>query len=324
MLCRMISGALGSVASSHAGASRAARLVLAVLSVAVFALFHAGLARAGTLQVRDSASLLTASDRSQIEAAASRYPFDVRVLTTSQYPDQAAFSRYVHAQVNEANEVVVGIDPVNHHTQVHFGTGSRVASSQWGTIERAGNGDFKASRWATGVIAILDQAAAAAGGSPAATPSTSSSSGFAAGGIIVLLLIFILLIVMVIRRLTGGSRPGYGGAGYGGAGYGGPGYGGPGPGYGGPGYGGGGMGPVGGGLIGAGLGGVAGYELGKMEGEREAGRDDAGGGIFDGGSSNDGGGGGSFDAGGGGSSWDGGGDSGGGGGDSGGGGGSDW
>ncbi len=281
--------------------------------------------------MRDTAAILTVADRTQLEAAAARAPFDVRVLTSSAYADQAGFSRYVGGQVNEANEVVVGVDPVHHHTQVHFGTGSRIAPSEWTAIERAGNGAFRDARWAPGIVAILDQATTAVGTGPTTAAPASSGSGLAIGGIVVLLLVIavpvllILAVVAFIRRATRGSL---GGPGYAGPGYGGPGYGGPGPGYGG-GYGQGGMGPVGGGLIGAGLGGVAGYELGKMEGEREAGRGEGGGGgFFDSGSSTNDSGGSSFDAGGGGSSWDsggGGGDSGGGGGgDSGGGGGSDW
>ena len=309
----------------------AARLLVASLALTVVAWLQPRPAHAGTLQVRDTAAILTVADRTQLEAAAARAPFDVRVLTSSAYADQAGFSRYVGGQVNEANEVVVGVNPVHHHTQVHFGTGSRIAPSEWTAIERAGNGAFRDARWAPGIVAILDQATTAVGTGPTTAAPASSGSGLAIGGIVVLLLVIavpvllILAVVAFIRRATRGSL---GGPGYAGPGYGGPGYGGPGPGYGG-GYGQGGMGPVGGGLIGAGLGGVAGYELGKMEGEREAGRGEGGGGgFFDSGSSTNDSGGSSFDAGGGGSSWDsggGGGDSGGGGGgDSGGGGGSDW
>ena len=286
--------------------------------------------------MRDAASLLTPSDRSTLESAVGRYPFDVRVLTSTDYADQPSFSRYVGAQVSEPNMVVVGIDPIHHHTQVHFGTGSRVAEGQWSSIERAGNADFKQTHWALGVVAILDQAAAATSG---ATPGSGSSSGSApwiVGGVglvlfCIALAVFAVVVFVALRWFTSSSgNSGYGG-GYGpgpgyGPGYGGPGYGGPGygPGYGGPGYGNSGIGPVGGGIIGAGVGGVVGYELGKMEGEEEERRRRA---SFDPGPSDGGGGGGSFDAGGGGSSWDtGGGDSGGGGGggDSGGGGGSDW
>ena len=350
MLWAMIS--VGLTSSQDVRWFHSARIVLASFALAFVAFFHPASAFAGSLQVRDTASVLSSDDRSQIESAVGRYPFDVRVLTSTTYADQAGFSRYVGSQVNAPNEVVVGIDPVHHHTQVHFGTGSRIAQSDWVAIERAGNSQFHDSRWAAGVIAILDQASIAAGSGASSSPSGSSSSsgghGWAIGGVLMLLfviaipVIIIIAIVSVIRRFTGGSSgPSYGGPGYGGNG---PGYGGGGPGYnggpgyggGGPGYGGGGgMGPVGGGLIGAGLGGVAGYELGKMEGERENRHESGGGGFFDSGSSNnDSGGSSNYDAGGGGSSWDSGGgggdsggggdDSGGGGGDSGGGGGSDW
>jgi hypothetical protein len=302
--------------------------VAAALSLTT--LLYVSAASAGTARIHDRTSLLSAADRGQIEAAARREPFDVDVITTNDYADQAAFSRYIGSQVNAPNEVVIGIDSVHHHTQVHFGTGSHVAQGEWANIERAGNSDFHDGHWGAGVAAIADSAASAVSRGTSSGSTPVSSDGGSGWGILGLLFVVgipilgILLIVMVIRRFTSGVRSGYG-PGYGGPGYGGPGYGG--PGYGGGGYPGGGMGPVGGGLIGAGLGGIAGYELGKAAGEREEQRND-GGGVF-GGDSGDSGGGGNFDAGGGGSDF-GGGDSGGGGGDFGGGGGdsggggSDW
>lgn len=222
----------------------AARLLVASLALTVVAWLQPRPAHAGTLQVRDTAAILTVANRTQLEAAAARAPFDVRVLTSSAYADQAGFSRYVGGQVNEANEVVVGVDPVHHHTQVHFGTGSRIAPSEWTAIERAGNGAFRDARWAPGIVAILDQATTAVGTGPTTAAPASSGSGLAIGGIVVLLLVIavpvllILAVVAFIRRATRGSL---GGPGYAGPGYGGPGYGGPGPGYGG-GYGQGGWG----------------------------------------------------------------------------------
>lgn len=284
------------------------------------------MASAGTLQLRDSAKILTNSDRSELEAVAGRAPFDVRVLTSTAYADQGAFSRYVGGQVNEANEIVIGIDPEHHHTQVHFGTGSHVARSDWAQIERAGNSAFRDTHWAAGVSSIIGQASSAVRpGVPGEAGRTAESGhgGWLAGGLMGLFfavgvpILALFLLISLLRRLFGGrAAPVYGGSGYGGPGYGGPGYGG--PGYGGGYPGGGGMGPVGGGLIGAGLGGLAGYELGKMEGEREAHSGERHHGGFDNDSRADE----SFDAGGGGSSWDSG-DGGGGGSDSGG-GGSDW
>jgi hypothetical protein len=116
------------------------------------------------------------------------------------------------------------------------------------------------------------------------------------------------VLALLLRR-----RSAYGNAGYGGYGYG------PYPGD----YPGqpprGGLGPLGGGMIGAGLGGLAGYELGKMEGEREQRELDRSGPDRELNDPSQG-----FDAGGGGSSWDAGGGGGDFGGGDGGGGGSDF
>ena len=223
------SGARHSMRAWAAWAAGAPRLLVAFLALGL--LLVSGVAQAGTLQVRDTAGMLSSGDRNQIESVVSRYPFDVRLLTSSAYADQGAFSRYVGSQVNEANEVVIGLDPVHHHTQVHFGTGSHIASSSWPAIERAGNSSFHDGRWGAGVIAILDQAAGSVGtgGATSASPvSSKSSSGM--GGILLVLFVIaipvigIMVVVAVIRRFTRG--PGYGSPGYGGPGYGGPGYGG--------------------------------------------------------------------------------------------------
>ncbi len=307
--------------------TRPLRSCITSLLLVLAALLTTGSAFAGSLQVHDSAGLLTGSDRRAIESAAARCPFDVRVLTSTDYADQGAFSRYVGAQVSEPNMIVVGVDPAHHHTQVHFGTGTRVAESQWSNIERAGNVDFRSARWAPGVAAILDAASGAATdmASVPARRSPGSGGGWPIGVVLLLVLGVVVAVGLAIRRAMSSGGPSYGPGpgGYGGYG---PGYPGGGQGYApGPGYGGGGgIGAVGGGLIGAGVGGLAGYELGKLEGEneereRERPRRDE---YVDPGAS-EGGDDGSFDAGGGGSSWDdgGGGDT-GGGGD--GGGGSDW
>ena len=288
-------------------------------------------AYAGNLHMRDEAHVFSAGDADALRGVVARAPFDARLVTTSAYPNQAGFSRYVGSLVAEPNMVVVGIDPQHRHVQVHFGTGTHIPQAAWPDIEHAGNDAFKRGAWEEGgadVFRAAERAVTASGGA-AVTPSASQGVSLLGPLVLVLLVGGVLVaVVMFARRRSQGFV---------GGGYGGPGYGAPGPynGGGGPYYGPGGqpggMGPLGGGIIGAGLGGLAGYELGKMEGERERERDFGGDrGGFDGG-------GGNYDAGGGGSSWDDSGGSGGGsdfdsggggfdggGGDSGGGGGSDF
>jgi hypothetical protein len=306
-------------------ANRVPSLLLAALLLLGTALV-AGRASAGTLQIRDEARLLAGDDAARLRATLADAPFDGRLVFTSSYPDAQELSRYVASLMSEPDMVVVGVDPQHHHVQVHFGTGSRIPSSAWPAIERAGNDAFRRGDWESGAAAIFREASrsVAAGGTYApgerATPAPSGP------GFVLLVVVAVvgigLVAAFLLRRRGVSSYPGAGpsyGPPYGG----GPVY--PGGGYG---YGGappqGGMGPIGGGLIGAGLGGLAGYELGKLEGEREErDREDRSGGVFGG---DDDRGGGDFDAGGGGSDWDDGGGGGGfdGGGGDGGGGGSDF
>jgi uncharacterized membrane protein YgcG len=280
-------------------------LLVAVIT-AVSCLAFSAPAFAGTLQLRDDGHVLGAADAAKLRSVAADVPFDSRLVFTSDYADSQDLGRFVGSLVDESNMIVVGIDTQHRHVQVHFGRGAGIARSEWSAVETAGNAEFHSGQWADGVAAILRTAARHA----TATPSGSASPGGlpSPGSLLMILLLVgggIAVIALVVRRFT--SRPGGVVYGYGGPDYRGPGY----PGAYGPGaYGpSGGIGPLGAGAIGAGLGGLAGYELGKLEGEREqrGGLDDRA--APEPADEN-------FDAGGGGSSWD---DGGGGGGDSGGG-----
>ncbi len=289
------------------------RSLLLALAVAAAALALSAPAFAGTLQVRDEAHVLSASDRGALQSVVGGAPFDARLVLTSAYPSAPDLSRYVGSLVAEPDMVVVGVDPEHHHVQVHFGTGSGVPRSAWPSIERAGNDAFRAGEWESGAAAIFRAASGAVGDGaqapgPAATPAAHSR--------LVPVMVFVGLAAVVgiaalsfARRRSAYSRgPGYGAYDPSGAPPYGPGY--P-PGYG-PAYGAGyapqgGMSPLAAGAIGAGLGGLAGYELGKLEGEGERDRAPGGAGGFtdpSGGGSFDDGGPGDFDAGGGGSDWD--------------------
>jgi hypothetical protein len=261
-----------------------------------------GVAQAGTLQVRDETHTLSREDVAQLRSVLGEAPFDARLVFTSAHPDAQDLARFLVSVENERDIVVVGVDPEHHHVQVRFGTGSRIPSSAWPAIEHAGNDAFRRGDWEGGAAAIFREASrsVASGAVPAERAAPEAGPHLGGPGLVLVVIVGVIGIGLVaaflLRRREAGAFPG-GGAGYGGYGP---------PPYGGPGYGGppaGGMGPVGGGLIGAGLGGLAGYELGKLEGEREErDREDRFGGGGGGGGGDDGGGG--FDAGGGGSDWD--------------------
>jgi hypothetical protein len=289
-------------------------LVLAIAAFIAATIALPGRALAGTLQVRDEAHVLTPEAVSHLRSIVASAPFDARLAFTSEYADKEELSRYVGSLIREPNMIAVGVDPQHRHVEVHFGTGSGIARSEWPSIEGAGNPAFRTGNWEEGAADIFKASERAVTGAPLGDTDRTAQPASRIGSGLVIFLIVIAAVgafAFFARR-----RSGYGGYG---SGYGPPGYGpGPGPGgysgpYAGPNYGpppGQGMGPLGGGLIGAGLGGLAGYELGKMEGEREE-RDrerivedrsapddnfDAGGGGSDWGDDNGGGG---FDGGGG-------------------------
>lgn len=268
-------------------------------------------AQAGTLQLRDSADLLTPDDESALRTEASRYNFDVRVLTDTRYADRASFDRYVAAQVSSASMVVVGVDPMHRRTSVHFGTGLRVATNRYTAVENAGDPSFRQAQWRQGIDAILGaaQSSVNTGGAGDALAPAGERPAFP-WGLVLLGGGAVLVVAMLVRAARRRAQP-----------YGAPpaapyrGYEAPPQQYASPyGY------PpppqssgLGAGLMGAGLGGLAGYALGRSMSEHD---DDA-----PAPESHDAG----WDAGGGTSDWDsggGGGDF--GGGDAGGGGGGDW
>jgi hypothetical protein len=253
-------------------------------------------ANARTLQIRDETHVLSAEGADRLRSVVTAAPFDARLVITTEYADAQDLSRHVAALVTEPNLVAVGVDPQHHHVQVHFGTASHVARAAWPAIEHAGNDAFRRGDWAAGAASIFAEATHAVeaiGGAPLPEGTARTPSLLGPG-----LLVLIVIGVVAVAAYFSWKRSRYGSLA--GPGYGGPSYGG-GAGYpmGPPG---GGMGPLGGGIVGAGLGGLAGYELGKLEGEREgrgreAGRDE-GQGNADGDRE------GNFDEGGGGSSWD--------------------
>jgi len=281
---------------------RRARQALLAAPFLVAILAASPLASARALQVRDEAHVLSTDEIGRLRSEVAGAPFDARLVVTTEHATSQDLGTYVHQFVNEADLVIVGLDPEHHHVQVRFGTGSGVPEASWSAIEKSGNDAFRRGDWEGGAAAIFRAASTSVSTNPSGVldPAQRVVPSRAGPGMVFLVIggfIGIALLASFFFRRRGfGSGPGP--SAYG-PGYGPPPYGGGGGyGYGPPA---GGMGPVGGGLIGAGLGGLAGYELGKLEGSRE-GHDREGG--FTG--ANQGGGdeGGNYDAGGGGSDWD--------------------
>lgn len=124
-------------------------------------------ALAGTLQIRDPGDVLPVQEEASLREAARAWPFDARLVVTTELSSRADFDRYVGAQVASPNMVVLGIDPAHHRTSVHFGTGTRIARDRFPAIENSGDGSFRQGQWRRGIEAIFSSASGAVGsGSP--------------------------------------------------------------------------------------------------------------------------------------------------------------
>jgi len=78
-------------------------LLAAVVSLALMLLSFPALA--GRVQIRDPGGLFTPADTSALHGEGGEYPFDVRIVATSEYDQKADFDKFVGAQVNEPNVV---------------------------------------------------------------------------------------------------------------------------------------------------------------------------------------------------------------------------
>lgn len=206
---------------------------------------------AGLVHVEDPENRFDASTETSIEALGPSLPFDAVVLVTSKPASVSALDRFVGAHVGAPNLVVVGVDPVNRRSSVHFGTGVGVARSDFKAVEQAGIPAFKKRDWGGGVRAILERASSVRS-APAVVTTTAApvtvperppvtvppapierkprSSGLEAMigvfGILLLMGLFLLLVggaIFLALRAVFGRSASSGTANYGTTGYGAPG-----------------------------------------------------------------------------------------------------
>ncbi len=243
----------------------------AVTTAAVLAV-GAGPAAAEVVNISDASHVL---DVTRVQNEAATLPDPVNIFTTTKdADDNGAFDSEAQTKVTTTRTIVIAVNTQSHHLAIRTGSASRVSQSAAVAATQAFTNSFKSnSNYTDATIAALDSMKSAIQAAPqqgnrAAPARRSRTSGGASGWICgaLCLVAVVALVVFAVSRFSGrrrayraGPGPGYGpGAGYG-----------PGGGYG-PGYGGGGgVNPWVAGGAGAVGGGVLGYELGRMEGERE-------------------------------------------------------
>jgi hypothetical protein len=242
------------------------------LPLALFLIFSVGLSSvfAGSVNIRDDANLLSSDDESALRNSASRYGFDVTIVTNSNsYSNRAAFESFVRGQSSNSRNITIGLNSRSGWTVIEAGSATGISSTRASQIAGTGDSAFAQRNFRSGLETIVSGLGSAStlGTTSGSTSSSNSSGGggFLIGFLIVGVLIAIVVVSVLIakqrrqapRQVPDYMQPGYNSGlnqpGY----YNQPGYG---PGYG-PGYyrDNDGIGPVGGAV----LGGVAGFALGS-------------------------------------------------------------
>ena len=239
---------------------------------------------ADAVRISDQAGVLNAS-QVRSEASALNYPVDI--YTTNNFAgSNPQFNQRTSGHIDAPNKIVLAIDTGSRYMAVAGGRNVPLSNSQYNDAVNAFRNAYGSSGYTGATVAALRSlrnslgATNTNGNNGGATP-VSTGKGFFGNfftstlcciGLIVLILIAVFAFAR--RRLFGGgnrfnaaqpyNQPYQGGGGAGG--YPPNAYG---PGYGQGGGGGGGMNPWAAGGLGAAAGGLAGYELGRSQAERE-------------------------------------------------------
>ena len=111
-------------------------------------------AHAGMIQVRDPDKVFTEGDWGTLHYAVGRAPFDVLVVMTTDYGDEATLKTYVDSQLAIGIGLVIGIDPSRGYVQVAFE--KRVDPKSYDDILRTADGEFRMGHWAQGAAIVVE------------------------------------------------------------------------------------------------------------------------------------------------------------------------
>jgi len=187
------------------------------LACVMLALMGAALvlpAAAASVQIRDDANVLSASDRNNINAAAQNTSYPIIVWTTSAYSTKDAFYSAVDSAAG-SNGIIMAVDPV--HSWSHFAapSNSGLNANMLTNANQQANARFGNKQWGAGFADAINSLAGAAPsgntnpGTSNPLPAGNSSGGFSLGSLWVCLIPLILVVLagFFLRNRMGGQRP---------------------------------------------------------------------------------------------------------------------
>ncbi len=251
--------------SLQSGSSPLRRTVFALCAALCLLVFFSTAAFANTVEIYDNAGVL---NRSQVQDEASKLSDPIRIYTVRSYPGTVSqFNNEAVRDVNTSKTIVIAINTGARYVYITGGKDAGLNSSDYNNAVSAFGNNFRSSNsYTSATIAAIDSLKSKLGsGFFGLSPLVG---GLCCVGLLVLVAFGVFGALR--RRGRGTVAPAYQApTAYGPQNFGPQNYGAP--------QQGGGMNPLMAGGLGAAGGGLIGYELGKLEGEREARREMQGG-----------------------------------------------
>lgn len=110
--------------------------------------------------IDDTTGVLTESQKDVLNNLTSKADVKIVIVSTS---SRSELDATVHNLVNTPNTLAIGLDPTHRFTNMHFGSGLGVPSSEFNAIRASGNSEFKQGHWAAGLETIIKNADAEIG-----------------------------------------------------------------------------------------------------------------------------------------------------------------
>ncbi len=181
-------------------------IVLTLLSVTTMQTYAAS-----KVTINDASNVLNVQ---QVQDEAKQFPDPLLIYTTKNFTgDQNALNSQTSAYVNDAGEVVIGIDTVQRHLSIESGKSSKLSDSQVNDAIDAFRSNINGSDYTTATNAAIDSLQSSITGK---SPNGITPWGVLMAG--VLSVIVIALGIIIFRgwranRNNSGTPPGGGGGG---------------------------------------------------------------------------------------------------------------
>ena len=165
-------------------------------------------AQANTVTINDASHVL---DAGKVRSEAAQFPDPLLVYTTNTFTgNQESFNQQTRQYINNAQEVVIGIDTAQHHLSVESGTSAKLSDSQASDAVTAFKDSFNGGDYTGATISAIDSVQSSLGGG---SPNRITPAGIVVAVLLGIGAVILVVILFIRRRTTRGGGPPSGGGG---------------------------------------------------------------------------------------------------------------